>query len=140
MTPPVLNVLISSWISERTVLPTNWTISVGYWSYLVIFIFSAFRYSVFIDNPRYYLKVWKVATLFEILTCHLLSDFHIVWSLELEPLHIKVISCQTLLEDLWTTWSCCLYVFYEYCYHIPSCSLGSIFLSMYIWFYSCLIM
>jgi len=28
-----------------------------------------------------------------------------------------LISCQTLLEDLWTVWSCCLYVFYEYYYH-----------------------
>jgi len=24
---------------------------------------------------------------------------------------------QTLLEDLWTIWSCCLYVLYEYYYH-----------------------
>jgi len=31
---------------------------------------------------------------------------------------------QILLEDLWTIWSCCLYVFYEYYYH-------NIFLSMY---------
>ena len=38
-----------------------------------------------------------------------------------------VIRCQTLLEDLWTIWSCCLYVFYEYYYHIPSYSIGSIF-------------
>jgi len=30
---------------------------------------------------------------------------------------VLVIRCQTLLEDLWTTWSCCLYVFYEYYYH-----------------------
>ena len=30
-------------------------------------------------------------------------------------------------KKTWTTWSCCLYVFYEYCYHIPSYSLGSIF-------------
>ena len=29
--------------------------------------------------------------------------------------------CQTLLEDLWTIWSCCLYVFYDYHSHIPSC-------------------
>jgi len=34
-----------------------------------------------------------------------------------------VVGCQTLLEDLWTVWSCCLYVFYEYYYHIPSYSL-----------------
>jgi len=27
------------------------------------------------------------------------------------------------LEDLWTIWSCCLYVFYEYYYHISSYSL-----------------
>jgi hypothetical protein len=51
-----------------------------------------------------------------------------------------VTRCQTLLEDLRTTWSWCLYVFYEYFYHIPSYSLGSIFLSIYIWFYSYLIM
>jgi hypothetical protein len=50
---------------------------------------------------------------------------------------VLLIRCQTLLEDLRTTWSCCLYVFYYY--HIPSYSLGSIFLSMYIWLYSCLI-
>ena len=47
----------------------------------------------------------------------------------------KVIWCQTLLEDLWTIWSCCLYVFYEYYYHISSYSLGSIFLSIYIYIY-----
>ena len=29
--------------------------------------------------------------------------------------------------DLWTICSCCLYVIYEYYYHIPSYSLGSIF-------------
>ena len=40
---------------------------------------------------------------------------------------VLVIRCQTLLEDLWTIWSCCLYVFYEYYYHISSYSLGSIF-------------
>ena len=34
---------------------------------------------------------------------------------------------QILLEDLWTIWSCCLYVFYEYYCHNPSYSLGSIF-------------
>jgi hypothetical protein len=28
-----------------------------------------------------------------------------------------VIRCQTLLEDVQTIWSCCLYVFYEYYYH-----------------------
>jgi hypothetical protein len=33
-----------------------------------------------------------------------------------------------------------VYVFYEYYYHISSYSLGSIFLLMYIWFYSCLLM
>jgi hypothetical protein len=27
------------------------------------------------------------------------------------------VMCQTLLEDLWTIWSCCLYVFYEYYYN-----------------------
>jgi len=35
------------------------------------------------------------------------------------------VRCQTLLEDLWTICSCCLYVFYYY--HILSYSLGSIF-------------
>jgi len=30
---------------------------------------------------------------------------------------VLVIRCQTLLEDLWTILSCCLYVFYEYYYH-----------------------
>ena len=40
---------------------------------------------------------------------------------------VLVIRCQTLLEDLWIIWSCCLYVFYEYYYHIPSYSLGSVF-------------
>jgi hypothetical protein len=40
---------------------------------------------------------------------------------------VLVIRCQTLLEDLWTIWSCWLYVFYEYYYHNPSYSLGSIF-------------
>jgi len=44
---------------------------------------------------------------------------------------VLVIMCQTLLEDLWKIWSCCLYIFYEYYYH-------NNFLSMYIWFYSCL--
>jgi hypothetical protein len=39
---------------------------------------------------------------------------------------------QTLLEDLWTIWSCCLYVFYEYYYHNPSYSLGSIFINAYL--------
>ena len=38
---------------------------------------------------------------------------------------VLVIRCRTLLEDLWTIWSCCLYVFYYY--HILSYSLGSIF-------------
>jgi hypothetical protein len=52
---------------------------------------------------------------------------------------IIIVRCQTLLEDLWTIRSCSLYVFYKYYYHFPSYSLGSI-LSMYIWFYSCLIM
>ena len=32
-----------------------------------------------------------------------------------------------ILEDIWTIKSCCLYVFYEDYYHIPSYSLGSIF-------------
>jgi len=40
---------------------------------------------------------------------------------------VLVIRDQTLLKDLWTIWSCCLYVFYVYYYHIPSYSLGSIF-------------
>ena len=40
-----------------------------------------------------------------------------------------VIRCRTLLEDLWTTWRCCLYVFYYY--HILSYSLCSIFISVY---------
>ena len=40
---------------------------------------------------------------------------------------VLVIRCQTLLEDLRTIWSCCLYVFYKYYYHNPSYSLGSIF-------------
>jgi hypothetical protein len=44
---------------------------------------------------------------------------------------VLVISCQKVLEDLWTIWSCCLYVFYEYYCHIPSYSLSSIFLSIY---------
>ena len=49
---------------------------------------------------------------------------------------VLVIRCQTLLEDLWTIWSCCLYVFYEYCYHIPSYYLGSIFYQyIYIYIY-----
>jgi magnesium-transporting ATPase (P-type) len=30
---------------------------------------------------------------------------------------VLVVRCQTLLEDLWTIWSCCLYVFYEHYYH-----------------------
>jgi hypothetical protein len=38
---------------------------------------------------------------------------------------VLVIRCQSLLEDFRTIWSCYLYVFY--CYHILSCSLGSIF-------------
>jgi hypothetical protein len=38
---------------------------------------------------------------------------------------VLVIRCQILLEDLWTIWSWCLYVFYYY--HILSYSLGSIF-------------
>ena len=42
---------------------------------------------------------------------------------------VLVIRCQTLLEDLWTIWSCCLYVFYYY--HILSYSLGSIFINVY---------
>jgi len=42
---------------------------------------------------------------------------------------VLVIRCQTLLEDLWTIWSCCLYVFYYY--HISSYSLGSIFFNVY---------
>jgi len=33
---------------------------------------------------------------------------------------VLVIRRQTLLEHLWTIWSCCLYAFYEYYYHIPS--------------------
>jgi len=40
---------------------------------------------------------------------------------------VLVIRCQTLLQDLWAIWSCCLYVFYKYYYHIPSYSLRSIF-------------
>jgi len=44
---------------------------------------------------------------------------------------VSVIRCQTLLENLWTIRSCCLYVFYEYYYHIPSYSLGSIFINVY---------
>ena len=36
---------------------------------------------------------------------------------------VLVIRCQTLLEDLWTIWSCCLYVLYKYYSHIPSYSL-----------------
>ena len=35
--------------------------------------------------------------------------------------------CCGQYEDLWTMWSCCLYVFYEYYYYICSYSLGSIF-------------
>jgi hypothetical protein len=38
---------------------------------------------------------------------------------------VLVIRFWTLLEDLWTIWSCCLYVFYYY--HILSYSLCSIF-------------
>jgi hypothetical protein len=38
---------------------------------------------------------------------------------------VLVIRCQTLLQDLWTIWSCCFYVFYYY--HILSYPLGSIF-------------
>jgi len=38
---------------------------------------------------------------------------------------VLVIRCQTLLDDLWTIRSCCLYVFYYY--HIPLYSFGSIF-------------
>ena len=44
---------------------------------------------------------------------------------------IIIIRCQTLLEDLWTIWSCSLYVFYEYYYNIPSYSLGSVFINVY---------
>jgi len=40
---------------------------------------------------------------------------------------VLVMRYQTLLEDLWTIWSCCLYVFYEYSYHIPSYPLCYIF-------------
>jgi len=29
----------------------------------------------------------------------------------LQCMMVLVKSCQTLLEDLWTIWSCCLYVF-----------------------------
>jgi hypothetical protein len=39
--------------------------------------------------------------------------------------------CQILLEDLWTIWSCCLNVFYEYYHHIPSYSLRSIFINVF---------
>jgi hypothetical protein len=42
---------------------------------------------------------------------------------------VLVIRCQTSLEDLWTIWSCCLYVFY--CYYILSYSLCSIFITVY---------
>jgi len=42
---------------------------------------------------------------------------------------VLVIRCQTLFEDLWTIWSCYLYVFYYY--HIPSYSLGSIFINVF---------
>jgi hypothetical protein len=42
---------------------------------------------------------------------------------------VLVIRCQTLLEDLRTIRSCCLYVFYYY--HILSHSLGSIFINVY---------
>jgi hypothetical protein len=44
---------------------------------------------------------------------------------------VLVIRCQILLEDLWLIRSCCLYVFYEYCYHIPSYSLGFYFINIY---------
>ena len=40
-------------------------------------------------------------------------------------LMVLVIRCLTLLEDIWTIGSCCLYVFCYY--HILSYSLGSIF-------------
>jgi len=42
---------------------------------------------------------------------------------------VLVIRCQTLLKNLWTIWSCCLYVFYYY--HILSYTLGSIFINVY---------
>jgi hypothetical protein len=57
-----------------------------------------------------------------------------VMALHFRILHSRLCVCvcivirrQTLLEDLRTIWSCCLYVFYEYYYHIPSYFLGSIF-------------
>jgi hypothetical protein len=57
------------------------------------------------------------------------TNIRILWSVAecCSVVMVLVIWCQTLLEDIWTIWSCCLYVFYKYCYHIPSYSLCSIF-------------
>ena len=72
--------------------------------YICIYIYIYIHIYIFI----YLFVYWKIAECFSVVM-------------------VVVIRCQTLLQDLWTIWSCYLYVFYEYYYHIPSYSLGSIF-------------
>jgi hypothetical protein len=74
---------------------------------------------------------WNVAKCSEV-KCSWVKCGVVWWSVAecCSVVMVLVICYQTLLEDLWTIWSCCSYVFYYY--HISSYSLGSIFfLSMY---------